>query len=49
MLDLLPEEMRNSRTIAPTDADLKNSEMTMELGDALQLYEKYWEKFKTEQ
>ena len=48
VLNLLPEDMRNSRTIAPTDADLKNSEMTMELGDALQLYEKYWEKFKTE-
>ena len=49
VLDLLPAEMRDNRTIAPTDADLKNSEMTMELGDALQLYEKYWEKFKTEQ
>ena len=49
VLKLLPEEMRNSRTIAPTDADLKNSELTLELGDALQMYEKYWEKFKTAQ
>ncbi len=48
-LKLLPEEMRNSRTIAPTDADLKNSELTLELGSALQMYEKYWEKFKTEE
>lgn len=46
-LKLLPEEMQKSRLIAPTEEDLKNSEVTMELGPALQMYEKYWEKFKT--
>ena len=48
-LKLLPEDMQKSRIIAPTEEDLKNSEVTMELGNALQMYEKLWEKFKTEQ
>ncbi len=48
-LELLPEEMRRTRTIAPTDADLTNSEITLSVGDALQIYEKYWERFKTDQ
>lgn len=48
-LELLPAEMRNSRTISPTPADLANSEVTLGVGDALQTYEKYWERFKTEQ
>ena len=44
---LLDKEVRNNRTVYPTQDDLKNSEFQTDVGDAITVYEKYWEKLKT--
>lgn len=36
----------NSRIIFPTDEDLKNSEFQLDVGDALNTYNEYWNKLK---
>lgn len=43
----LPENLRESRLIFPTDEDLRNSEVTTGVGEAKQIYERLWEKLKT--
>lgn len=45
-VELLDEEVKNNRIIYPTKEDLINSEFQVDLGEALPLYEKYWEKLK---
>jgi len=44
---LLDEAVRTNRIIYPTEADLKNSEFQIDVGDAIAVYEKYWEQLKT--
>lgn len=44
--ELLDEKVRNNPIIYPTKEDLKNSEFQIDLGAALPVYEKYWEKLK---
>jgi spermidine/putrescine transport system substrate-binding protein len=43
----LDEEVRNNRTVYPTEADLKNAEYQTDVGDAILVYEKFWERLKT--
>lgn len=43
---LLPEEVRNNRIAYPTEADLKNAEFEVDVGEALSIYEKYWQQLK---
>ena len=45
-IKLLPEELRNNPILVPGPAELKNSEFTNVIGDALSEYEKYWEQVK---
>jgi len=45
-IELLDEEVRSNRIIYPTKEDLVNSEFQVDLGDALPVYEMYWEKLK---
>ena len=44
---LLPEDMRDNRILVPGPDELKNAEFTTGIGDALGIYEKYWEQIKT--
>ena len=44
---LLDKAVRDNRIIYPTEADLKNSEFQIDVGDSIHVYEKYWEKLKT--
>ncbi|WP_228286243.1 ABC transporter substrate-binding protein [Arcobacter vandammei] len=46
-VELLDDEIKNNRTIYPNDEDLKNSEFQNDVGEALKVYEKYWEMLKT--
>ena len=45
-IKLLPEEVRNNRIAYPTEADLKNAEFEVDVGEALPIYEKYWQQLK---
>lgn len=42
----LEEKAKISRLIFPNEADLKNSEWQVDVGDSLSIYTKYWEKLK---
>jgi spermidine/putrescine transport system substrate-binding protein len=44
---LLPENVRNDRTIYPTAEDLQNAEFQTDVGAALSIYEQYWQQLKT--
>lgn len=44
---VLPQEIRDSHIISPTSEDLKGSEITLNVGEANAIYEKYWEMFRT--
>lgn len=44
---LLSDDLRESRVVSPTAEDLGASEFTSGVGDAKQIYERYWEKLKT--
>ncbi|MDY0051554.1 MAG: spermidine/putrescine ABC transporter substrate-binding protein [Aliarcobacter sp.] len=46
-LELLDEKTRNNRMIYPNKQDLLNSEFQTDVGEALSIYEKYWEMLKT--
>ncbi len=45
-LALMSESARKNHTIYPTDSDLQNAEFQLDVGDAITVYEKYWEKLK---
>lgn len=45
-LALMSQSTRENRTIYPADEDLKNAEFQLDVGDAITVYEKYWEKLK---
>ncbi len=44
---LLPQELQDSRVANPLPEDLKNSEFILSVGKFLSVYEKLWEKIKT--
>lgn len=44
----LDDTAKNSRIIFPTDEDLTNSEVQIDVEEALPIYNKYWEKLKIE-
>jgi spermidine/putrescine transport system substrate-binding protein len=46
-IKLLPESLRNNRIVYPTEEDLKNAEFQTDVGQALPLYEKYWQRLKS--
>ena len=46
-IPLLPEELRDNSILVPGSKELQNSEFTTGIGDALSVYEKYWEQIKT--
>lgn len=43
---LLPKEQRDSRVLYPTIEQLKHSQFEMDIGDANELYEQYWQQLK---
>ncbi len=45
-MGLMDEETRNNPTIYPTTEDLQKAEFQLDVGDAILIYEKYWEKLK---
>lgn len=45
-IELLDSVIRNNRTIYPTKEDLVNSEFQIDVGNALDTYEKYWKMLK---
>lgn len=45
-LALMSKETRENRTIYPTEVDLKNAEFQLDVGEAITVYEKFWEKLK---
>jgi len=45
-IELLPDELRNNRILVPGPEELKNAEFTTYIGEALAIYEKYWEELK---
>ena len=47
-LKLLDEESLANRTLNPTGDDLKNSEVLTSVGNAQQIYDRYWERLKTQ-
>jgi spermidine/putrescine transport system substrate-binding protein len=46
-VDTLDEAVRNNRTVYPTAEDLENSEFQIDVGEAITVYEKFWERLKT--
>ena len=44
---LLPEKVRNNKTLYPDKSDVQKGEFENDIGDALPVYEKYWIKIKT--
>ena len=44
---LLYDSVRNNRTVYPNANDLKNAEFQTDVGEAITVYEKYWEALKT--
>ena len=46
-VDTLDEAVRNNRTVYPTAEDLENSEYQIDVGEAITVYEKFWERLKT--
>jgi spermidine/putrescine transport system substrate-binding protein len=44
--ELMDDVVKNNRIVYPNEQDLLNSEFQVDLGDALPIYEKYWEKLK---
>ena len=45
---LLEESVRNNSTIYPQEDIIKNSAIPTDIGDAIRIYQKYWEKLKSE-
>jgi spermidine/putrescine transport system substrate-binding protein len=44
---LLDEDIRNNRTIYPTKEDLAGADFQVDIGEAVMIYESWWEKLKT--
>ena len=48
-LTLLSAEARENRTIYPSNESLQKAEFQVDVGEAITIYEKYWEKLKANQ
>ncbi len=46
-VELLPSDLRNNTVLIPGKKELQNAEFTTGVGNALKIYEKYWEQLKT--
>ena len=46
-LPLIDEAIRNSQTIFPTPETIAAGEFQTDVGDAIEIYQKYWEKLRT--
>lgn len=44
---LLPQDVRDNQTIFPTDEDIEKGEFTNDIGEAIHIYEKYWQLLKS--
>lgn len=44
---LYDDALKNNKTVFPDSADIGNGEFQTDVGDAILVYEKYWEKLKT--
>jgi len=47
-LQMLDPKTRNSKAAYPDNADVKKGEFQSDVGDAIMIYEKYWEMLKTQ-
>jgi spermidine/putrescine transport system substrate-binding protein len=45
-LELLPDDLRNSPVVFPPDEVVERSEFQNDVGDAILVYEQYWQKLK---
>ncbi|MDQ2695848.1 MAG: extracellular solute-binding protein [Pseudomonadota bacterium] len=43
---LLPDGLRNNRIVYPSDEDLRNAEFQTSVGEALSVYQRYWQRLK---
>jgi len=48
-MPLLDEALRNNKTVFPDEEDIAKGSFHQDLGDAILIYEKYWELFKAGQ
>jgi spermidine/putrescine transport system substrate-binding protein len=48
-MPLLDEKLRNNKTVFPDDADIARGSYHQDLGDAILVYEKYWQRLKAGQ
>jgi spermidine/putrescine transport system substrate-binding protein len=46
-INSMPEELRSNRLLNPSDEDLLGAELQTDIGDAVLVLERYWEKLKT--
>ncbi|MFO7990286.1 MAG: extracellular solute-binding protein [Desulfotignum sp.] len=46
-IKLMPEEMKNNPTIFPSAQEVKKGEFQTDVGDAILVYERFWERLKT--
>ena len=46
-IKLLPEKVRTNRIAYPAEEDLKNAEFQTEVGEALPIYDRYWQRLKS--
>jgi spermidine/putrescine transport system substrate-binding protein len=46
-LSLLDDELRQNRMVYPSAGDLRNAEFQTDIGEAVTIYNEYWEKLKT--
>jgi spermidine/putrescine transport system substrate-binding protein len=45
---MLDPKIRNNKTAYPDEAEVKKGEFQADVGDAIMIYEKYWEMLKTQ-
>lgn len=46
-MDLYDARLKNNKTVFPDSTDIENGEFQVDVGDAILVYEKFWEKLKT--
>jgi spermidine/putrescine transport system substrate-binding protein len=46
-VDLMPEEVKTDPTIFPAPEEVKKGEFQIDVGDAILVYERFWERLKT--
>ncbi|MFN2356990.1 MAG: spermidine/putrescine ABC transporter substrate-binding protein [Desulfotignum sp.] len=46
-VEMMPEELKNNPTIFPDPEDVKKGEFQIDVGEAILVYERYWERLKT--